>query len=133
MTAGTLTRTTLATPPMTLATSAILEAQEVEKIYQSFRSGFMMRALRGVTITVEPGELVAIMGPSGCGKSTVLHMLGGLDRPTTGEIWLDGQRIDTLSEAKRAILRRQRIGFVFQFFNLINNLSVADNVELPPD
>jgi putative ABC transport system ATP-binding protein len=54
-----------------------------------------------------------------------------LDRPTTGEIWLDGQRIDTLSEAKRAILRRQRIGFVFQFFNLINNLSVADNVELP--
>jgi putative ABC transport system ATP-binding protein len=93
----------------------------------------MMRALRGVTITVEPGELVAIMGPSGCGKSTVLHMLGGLDRPTTGEIWLDGQRIDTLSEAKRAILRRQRIGFVFQFFNLINNLSVADNVELPPD
>src|SRR5690606_33296747 len=88
-------------------------------------------ALRGVTLAVNQREMVAIMGPSGCGKSTLLHMLGGLDRPTTGEVWLDGHRIDSLNEAKRAILRRQRIGFVFQFFNLINNLNVADNVERP--
>jgi putative ABC transport system ATP-binding protein len=129
MTSGALNRPTDATAPVT--TNTILEARGVEKIYQASGSGFMMPALRGVTLTVDRGELVAIMGPSGCGKSTLLHMLGGLDRPTTGEVWLDGQRIDTLNEAKRAILRRQRIGFVFQFFNLINNRNVADNVELP--
>ena len=71
------------------------------------------------------------MGPSGCGKSTLLHLLGGLDRPTSGEIHLSGQRVDTLSEAKWSVLRRREIGFVFQFFNLIGNLTAADNIELP--
>jgi putative ABC transport system ATP-binding protein len=129
MTSGTLATSTRPTIPT--ASDAILETHGIEKIYQTSGGGFMLPALRGVDLSIERGELVAIMGPSGCGKSTLLHMLGGLDRPTSGEVWLDGQRIDTLNESKRAILRRQRIGFVFQFFNLINNLNVSDNVELP--
>ena len=77
------------------------------------------------------GEFVAVMGPSGSGKSTLLHLLGGLERPTAGEIWLDGRRVDGMSQAAWAILRRRHVGFVFQFFNLISNMTVADNVELP--
>ncbi len=90
-----------------------------------------VHALRGVGITVADGEFVAVTGPSGCGKSTLLNLLGGLDRPTAGEIELAGRRVDTFSEARWALLRRREIGFVFQFFNLIANLTVADNVELP--
>jgi putative ABC transport system ATP-binding protein len=71
------------------------------------------------------------MGPSGCGKSTLLTLLAGLDRPTEGEVWLDGERIDRLSETELARLRRRKIGFVFQFFNLVPTLSVVENVELP--
>ena len=71
------------------------------------------------------------MGPSGSGKSTLLHILGGLDSPTTGEVHLDGQRIDNMTEAHRAVMRRVQVGFVFQAFNLIGNLSVGDNIELP--
>jgi putative ABC transport system ATP-binding protein len=87
--------------------------------------------LRRIDLDVAPGEFVSIMGPSGCGKSTLLHMLGGLDRPTAGAVWLRGERVDGLSEKGWALLRRRHIGFVFQFFNLIGNLTVADNVELP--
>jgi putative ABC transport system ATP-binding protein len=79
---------------------------------------------------VQPGEFVAIMGPSGCGKSTLLHLLGGLDHPTAGEVWFEGERVDGLSETAWAVRRRRGIGIVFQFFNLIGNLSAADNVEL---
>ncbi|CAM5692115.1 hypothetical protein SALBM311S_11094 [Streptomyces alboniger] len=74
---------------------------------------------------------MAITGPSGAGKSTLLHLLGGLQRPDSGSIWLDGERSDTWSEARWAVERRKRIGIVFQFFNLVSDLSVADNVELP--
>ena len=88
-------------------------------------------ALREVDLAVGPGEMVAIMGPSGCGKSTLLHVLGGLDVPTSGSVFLRGDRFDDLSEGRRAVLRRREIGYVFQFFNLVANLSVADNVELP--
>ncbi len=88
-------------------------------------------ALRGVDLTIEPGEYVAIMGPSGCGKSTLMHLLGGLDVPTSGTVTLAGRRIDQLSETKRAVLRRRTVGFVFQFYNLVANRTVADNVELP--
>ncbi|MGH2557786.1 MAG: ABC transporter ATP-binding protein [Thermomicrobiales bacterium] len=110
-------------------TPAAIATRGLCKVYES--DGVPVEALRGVDLNVPPGEFVAIMGPSGCGKSTLLHLLGGLDRPTSGEIHLAGERVDRLSEAKWATLRRRRIGFVFQFFNLIDNLTVADNVELP--
>jgi len=90
-----------------------------------------VHALDGVDVTIADGEFVAVTGPSGCGKSTLLNLLGGLDRPTAGEIELGGRRVDGYSEARWALVRRREIGFVFQFFNLIANLSVADNVELP--
>ena len=90
-----------------------------------------VQALRGVDVEIADGEFVAVTGPSGCGKSTLLNLLGGLDRPTRGEIELAGRRVDGYSEARWALVRRSDIGFVFQFFNLIANLSVADNVELP--
>src|SRR4051794_26262609 len=90
-----------------------------------------VRALHNVDADVAEGEFVAVTGPSGCGKSTLLNLLGGLDRPTAGELQLNGRRGDAYSEAKWAHVRRSELGFVFQFFNLIGNLSVADNVELP--
>ena len=109
--------------------SYILQTKQITKVYRN--NGGEVLALRGVDLTVEPGELVAVMGPSGSGKSTLLHILGGLDSPTAGDVYLDGQRIDNMRESQRAILRRKQVGFVFQAFNLIGNLSVSDNVELP--
>lgn len=93
--------------------------------------GAPVDALRGVDLEVASGEFVAIMGPSGCGKSTLLHLIGGLDRPTAGEVHFLGRRVDRLSEAAWSRMRRAEIGFVFQFFNLIGNLTAADNIELP--
>jgi putative ABC transport system ATP-binding protein len=107
----------------------VIKTVNLVRIYQN--GGVPVPAVRGVDLCVEPGEFVAIMGPSGSGKSTLVHMLGGLDARTSGEIWLDGRRVDTLSESAWALLRRQKIGFVFQFFNLVANMTVADNVELP--
>jgi putative ABC transport system ATP-binding protein len=107
----------------------VLEARALAKTYLS--GSAQVRALDGVDLAVERGEFVAIMGPSGCGKSTLLNLLAGFDRPSAGEVWLGEQRIDRLSEAELARLRRRRIGFVFQFFNLLPALSVAENVELP--
>jgi putative ABC transport system ATP-binding protein len=109
-------------------TPSLLWTREVTKSFST--DGLSVRAVRGVDLTVQRGEFVAIMGPSGSGKSTLLHMLGGLERPTSGEIWLDGARVDGLSQARWAMLRRRHIGFVFQFFNLLSNMTVADNVEL---
>jgi putative ABC transport system ATP-binding protein len=107
----------------------VLFTESLSKTYAA--DGIEVDAVRNVDLAVAPGEFVSIMGPSGCGKSTLLHMLGGLDRPTAGAVWLRGERVDGLSEKAWALLRRRHIGFVFQFFNLIGNLSVADNVELP--
>jgi putative ABC transport system ATP-binding protein len=107
----------------------LLEARGLAKTYDT--GGAEVLALRGVDLAIERGEFVAIMGPSGCGKSTLLNLLAGLDRPTAGEVWLDGERIDRLSEAELARLRRRKIGFVFQFFNLLPTLSAVENVELP--
>ena len=109
--------------------ATVLRAQGLAKTYSG--DGIEVLALRGVDLDVDAGEFVAVMGPSGCGKSTLLHLLGGLDRPTAGSIELDGRRVESLSEAAWAVLRRRELGFVFQFFNLVGTLTVAENVELP--
>jgi len=90
-----------------------------------------VRAVDGVDLVVEPGETVSVMGPSGCGKSTLLHLLGGLDRPDKGEVHLGGERVDGLSETDWAVLRRRQVGFVFQAFHLVDELTAVENVELP--
>jgi putative ABC transport system ATP-binding protein len=90
-----------------------------------------VRAVDEVDLEVPEGQMLAVMGPSGCGKSTLLHLLGGLERPTRGEVWLAGQRIDTLSERALARMRRRSVGFIFQAFHLVEELSAAENVELP--
>ena len=107
-----------------------IEARDVCKRFDG-RGVAATDALRGVDLEVAVNEFVAIMGPSGCGKSTLLHILAGLDRPTAGEVHVAGQRIDTLDESARAVMRRALVGFVFQAYNLVPNLSVADNVDLP--
>jgi ABC-type lipoprotein export system ATPase subunit len=90
----------------------------------------LVRAVDGVDLEVEQGETLAVMGPSGCGKSTLLHLLGGLDRPSDGEVWLAGRRIDQLGEKALARLRRTAVGFVFQAFHLMEELTAVENVEL---
>jgi putative ABC transport system ATP-binding protein len=107
----------------------LLRTSKLVKVYQA--DGVMVEAIRGVDIELGIGEFVAIMGPSGSGKSTLLHVLGGLEPASSGEIWLRGQRVDGLSTAGWALMRRRHIGFVFQFFNLLSSMTVADNVELP--
>ncbi|MGW3767876.1 ABC transporter ATP-binding protein [Actinomadura verrucosospora] len=91
----------------------------------------LVRAVDEVDLDVPAGQALAVTGPSGCGKSTLLHILGGLERPTRGEAWLAGRRIDALSERALARLRRRSVGFVFQAFHLVEELSAAENVELP--
>ncbi|WP_051452392.1 ABC transporter ATP-binding protein [Actinospica robiniae] len=91
----------------------------------------LVRAVDGVDLEIPAGQTLAVTGPSGCGKSTLLQLLGGLDRPTEGEVWLGGQRVDRLSERALARLRRRAVGFVFQAYHLMPELSAAQNVELP--
>jgi len=107
----------------------ILEARDLVKRYPLGEGE--VTALRGVSLQVEQGEFVAIMGTSGSGKSTMLHLLGGLDLPSSGEVVIDGIGISALDEEHRTLTRRAKTGFVFQFFNLIPLLSVAENVALP--
>jgi ABC-type lipoprotein export system ATPase subunit len=107
----------------------VLAARALRKEYG--RDTGLVRAVDGVDLAVAAGETVAVMGPSGCGKSTLLHLLGGLDRPSAGEIWLSGQRIDPMGERALARLRREAVGFVFQAFHLMDELTAVENVELP--
>src|SRR5918996_692781 len=100
-------------------------------LHRHFRLGdAVVRALDGIDLEVDEGEFVSVMGPSGCGKSTLLYLLAGLDRPTSGEIRLEGRRVERLSRTKWARLRRRHIGFVFQTFNLVENLTVLQNLEV---
>lgn len=108
--------------------SDVITLTDVSKTYNN---GSDQKALAQVALTVPSGQFVAIMGPSGSGKSTLLNLIAGLDRPTQGTVWVDGVRLNTLSEGALARFRRQRLGFVFQFFNLLDQLSVLDNVLLP--
>ncbi len=108
---------------------AVLETVKVTKEYSM--GEVKVTALDGVDFRVEQGEFVAIMGPSGSGKSTLLHMLGGLDAPTSGEVILAGQPLSQLSDDQITRVRRQKVGFIFQFYNLLPTLTAAENVALP--
>ena len=109
--------------------NVIIELKDVKKIYKM--DGVETPALRGVNLKINKGEFVAIMGPSGSGKSTLLHMVGALDTPTSGKVYLDGVDISTLKESDLARLRGKKIGIVFQFFNLHPTLNALENIELP--
>jgi putative ABC transport system ATP-binding protein len=115
----------VSTPPA----PAALEAHDVTRVYQL--DGVVVEALRGVSLTVAQGDHVAIVGPSGSGKSTLMHLLGGLDRPTSGRLLIQGQDVADLSAAEMAALRNTGIGFVFQSFHLLPRTSAVDNVALP--
>jgi putative ABC transport system ATP-binding protein len=107
----------------------MIELIEATKTYDQGRR--VVHAVRGVSLRVRGGEFVAVMGPSGSGKSTLMHLMGALDTPTTGRAVFQGQDLQALSDAQRALLRRTRIGFVFQAFNLLPTLTAAENVALP--
>src|SRR5579872_3177707 len=106
---------------------ALVQINDVTKRYDGSRQP----AVDGITLEIAPGEAVAVMGPSGSGKSTLLNLIAGLDRPTSGTITVAGKRIDRLTETGMARSRRREIGMIFQFFNLLDDLTVADNVMLP--
>jgi putative ABC transport system ATP-binding protein len=107
----------------------MMELREVTKVYQQGRR--TVQAVRGVSLRIIGGEFVVIMGPSGSGKSTLMHLLGALDTPTSGQALFAGRDLQSMSDKERSLLRRNRIGFVFQFFNLLPTLTAAENVALP--
>ncbi len=109
----------------------LIELVGVEKVYRTGRVAY--RALRGVDLTIDAGEMVAIVGPSGSGKSTIMNMITGIDRPTAGTVTVDGRRIDEMSEEELAVWRGARVGVVFQFFQLLPTLTALENAMLPLD
>jgi putative ABC transport system ATP-binding protein len=107
----------------------MMEAKDVTKHYP--QGSRIVKALQGVSLRIEAGEFISIMGPSGSGKSTLMHLLGALDTPTSGEVFFDGKPLHAMSDRELSALRRNRIGFVFQFFNLLPTLKAVENVALP--
>ncbi len=107
----------------------ILETKQLCKFYGADEN--LVRAVDHVNLRIQQGEFVTIIGKSGSGKSTLLHLLGALDRPTAGEVWVDGKNIAGFSEEELAVIRRRKIGFVFQAFNLVPSLNVWENIVLP--
>ena len=118
-------------PPTVMAARAapVIELRGVHKTYRL--GAHVVPALRGIDLQVYPGEMLALTGPSGSGKSTILNLAGLIDTPDAGEIWLRGERVDTLPENRAALLRRDALGFVFQSFNLVPVMTVAENVDYP--
>lgn len=112
-----------------MSSEELVLGRHLSRRYRS--NGAVHPAVRDVSLTLTKGDFVALMGPSGCGKSTLLNLLGGIDRPDEGEVWVAGQRVDRLTETQLALFRRRHVGLVFQFFNLVQNLDVLGNVELP--
>lgn len=112
-----------------MSSKAILEVHHVSKIYEL--EGVTVKAVDDVSLEIKQGEFVSIIGPSGSGKSTLMHLIGALDTPTKGQIIIDDQNIAKLSESQLAIIRNQKIGFVFQQFNLLSKTSALQNVEIP--
>ncbi|MBY0494998.1 MAG: ABC transporter ATP-binding protein [Cyanobacteria bacterium] len=108
---------------------SLLSAEHLEKTYVTGEA--RVTALAGVSFSVEPGDFVALMGPSGCGKSTLLHLCGAMDRASSGSIALDGRDLSSLGDDALTRVRREQVGFVFQFFNLLPTLTVSDNIALP--
>jgi putative ABC transport system ATP-binding protein len=113
----------------TAVSSVVLETRGLTKTYGQGET--LVEALKQVDIRIERGEIVAIMGPSGSGKSTLLTLLGAVDTPTTGEVWLEGVNLATLNDTQRTLIRRHRVGFIFQAFNLLPILTALENVSLP--
>jgi putative ABC transport system ATP-binding protein len=109
--------------------TALVQVAELKKTYQTGDVKF--DALRGVSLEIASGDFVAVMGSSGSGKSTLLHMIGGLDQPSSGWVQVGEHRLDKMSQTRLAIFRRSQVGFVFQFFNLVENLNIRANIELP--
>jgi putative ABC transport system ATP-binding protein len=108
---------------------SLLTATDLQKVYVSGEARVV--ALAGVSFELAHGDFVALMGPSGCGKSTLLHLCGAMDRPTSGQVRFEGRDLATLSDDELTRLRRERVGFVFQFFNLLPTLTLGDNIMLP--
>ena len=107
----------------------VLRAENISKIY--CQNAVSLQALHDVSVTIQKGEFVAVLGRSGSGKSTLLNIRAGLDRPSEGKVYIDGTDIFNLSEEKRTLLRREKIGFVFQAYELLHSLTVAENIRLP--
>ena len=121
---------TVTNPPVRTGNpERVLEALDVSKSYQ--RGDRSVRALHGVTLSVSTGECLAVVGPSGCGKSTLLHLCGAMDRPSHGTVHFNGRDLGSLDDDELTRLRRQQVGFVFQSFNLLPTLTVAQNIGLP--
>jgi ABC-type lipoprotein export system ATPase subunit len=117
--------------PQTPRADAILHMQDLTKVYSDMRNKVATRALNGMSLDVYHSEFISIMGPSGSGKTTLLNILAGLDRPTSGTLWLQGQNMAALKASELALFRRRNLGFVFQDFNLLDTLTLAENVALP--
>jgi putative ABC transport system ATP-binding protein len=104
---------------------------EIRNVRKTYTGGEPVEAVKGASFSAEAGEFIAVMGPSGSGKSTLLHLLGGLDKPTSGSVNIGGKSLETMDDAELSLFRRNKLGFIFQFFNLLPTLTTEENIALP--